>query len=56
MRAPAVPDTAELIGVDWGSSRLRIHLIDRAGTALETITLNPGVLKTERKAQSANTH
>ncbi|MEO7348470.1 MAG: 2-dehydro-3-deoxygalactonokinase [Terrimesophilobacter sp.] len=51
MSAPAIPDNAELIGVDWGSSRLRIHLIDHAGTALETITLDPGVLKTERNAQ-----
>lgn len=44
-------DHPEFIGVDWGSSRLRVHLLDRHGSALETIEIESGILKTDRGAQ-----
>lgn len=44
-------ENSEFIGVDWGSSRLRIHLLDRNGSAVETIEIESGILKTDREVQ-----
>ncbi|HEU0256354.1 MAG TPA: 2-dehydro-3-deoxygalactonokinase [Microbacteriaceae bacterium] len=59
MTKPATPDTSQhrrargthdaapaLIGVDWGSSRLRAYLLTADGRVLETLTRDVGILGT----------